>query len=181
MGSGISGSDIDRPALEKQWANQEARAKLSREDRILWDDSRYTVRPFVYYNKVLVVWSVIKGQPQIKEILKVVGIEASFQDGIWLRLYAEVAKREVMINHTPRKLLPSIDVIGWTPFFNELRYVARDWNDNNPRRNLRLHACFKTRGRGDITPDSVLSEGQDFLSELHVFREQFPQYIDTRF
>lgn len=179
MGS-IATGGIDRPALEKQWANQEARLKLGKEDKALWDAARYTVRPYVYYNKVLIVWAVIKGQPQIKEIFKVVGIDSNFQDGIWLRLYAEVAKREVLVTHSPRKLLPNINVFAWVPFFNELRFVSADWEDHNARRNLRLHACFKMHNSGDER-NAALAEGRDYLSELHVFREQWPQYSDTRF
>lgn len=177
MGSNTSAGPIDRPALEKTWANQEARLKLSKEDKALWDSARYTVRPFVYYDKVLVVWTILKGQPQIKEVLKVVGIDANFQDGIWLRVHAEVAKREILINHTPRRIL-DFDVFAWIPFFNEVRFVSPDWENPQARRNMRLHTCFKMRGRGD-EPRPI--EGQDFLSELHVFREQFPQYSDTRF
>jgi hypothetical protein len=181
MGSSNSSGQLDRPTLEKQWANQEALMKLSKEDRALWSTSRYTFRPFVYFDKIMVVWTVIKGQPQIKEVLKVVGIEASFQDGIWLRMQAEVAKREIMINHSPRRILPGLDVIAWVPYFNELRFVGPDWDDPSTKRNLRLHACFKMRTRGDVDPGSVIAEGHDFISELHVFREQFPQYASTRF
>lgn len=179
MGSNNNTGEIDRPALEKQWAANEARLKLGREDKALWDAAHYTVRPYVYYNKVLLVWSIINGRPQVKEVLKVVSIDASFQDGIWLRLRAEIAKKEIQINHTPRRLLPGLDVIGWVPFFNEMRFVGGpDWNDVNARRNLRLHACFKMRSRGD---EHRPVEGHDYLTELHVFRDQFPQYADTRF
>lgn len=178
MGTAVRGG-IDRPLLEKRWANYEARQTLSAEDRGLWDACQYTVRPYVYFNKVLIAWSVVQGQPQIKEIYRVVGLDVSFQDGIWLRMHAEVARRDVTINHVPRKL-PGADVIAWVPYFNEVRFCSPDWDDPDANRNLRLHACFKMRDRAD-TQGAFIQEGRDHLSELHVFRALWPTYKDVRF
>jgi hypothetical protein len=178
MGNAVQGRGIDRDHYEKQWANHEARLKLSPEDKMLWDAARHTFRPYVYFDKVLVVWSVIKGEPQIKEVFKIEGLETSFQDGIWLRLQAQIAKRTVTLSHTPRRMLPDLDIIAWVPYFNELRYASGDWEDLDSRKNLRLHACFKMRAQ---YPGTTLNEGQDYLSELHVFRAQFPQYAAVRF
>jgi hypothetical protein len=179
MGRATQGG-IDRPTLEKRWANYEARLKLGREDKQLWDASNCTIRPYVYFNKVLIAWTVIRGQPQIKEIFRVIGIDASFQDGVWLRLEAEIAGREVTISHSPRRLLPNLDVISWVPYFNEVRFASADWEDLDAKKNLRLCACFKTRERGDGENKLILPD-HDYLSELHVFREQWPQYADVRF
>jgi hypothetical protein len=180
MGSAVSGG-IDRPTLEKQWANHEARLKLNKDDKALWDSSRYTVRPYVYYNKVLIAWTVVKGQPQIKEIFKVIGLDVSFQDGVWLRMHAEIAGCDVMLSHAPRRLLPNLEVLAWMPYFNEVRFASADWDDLNAKKNLRLHACFKMRSRGDEPVTGLIREQHDFLSELHVFRELWPQYAVTRF
>jgi hypothetical protein len=177
---GIAGQGgIDKTALEKQWANQEARSKLSKQDRTLWDAARHTVRPYVYFDKVLIVWTAVQGQPVIKEILKVSGLETSFQDGIWLRMHAEIAGRDITINHCPRRLLPNLDIFGWVPFFNEMRYASADWDDPGAKRNLRLHTCFKMRSDSRDIRDVV--EGHDYISELHVFRAIWPQYASTRF
>lgn len=173
----VDSGEINKPALERQWATQAARKGLNRDDRALWESSRYTVRPYVYFDKVLIAWTVVKGQPQIKEIFKVIGLDVSFQDGLQVRLYAEVAKTETLITHTPHRLLPNLDVFGWVPYFNEVRYASGNWDDPLSKKNLRLCVCLKMLDRGaDRVP-----EGQHVLSELHVFREQWPQYADTRF
>lgn len=174
MGSRQSGV-IDKSAYEKQWASHEARQKLSKEDRHLFETARHTFRPYVYFDKVLVAWTMVQGEPRIKEVFKVVGIDVSFQEGIWLTMYAEVAKRELRISHSPRPLL-DLGVFAWVPFFNELRYASPDWEDPDARKNLRLHACFKTPS----SPDHTV-EGHTYLTELHTFRETWPQYAKTRF
>lgn len=176
MGNSGTGG-IDKNSLEKQWAGREARLKLSPDDRALWNSSQCTIRPFVYFDKIMIAWSVEKGQPQVKEVFKVNALDVSFQDGIWLRMHAEIANRDIVINHTPRRLLPDLKVFGWVPFFNELRFVSADWADVDARKNLRLTACFKTV-QSDGAP---LREGAHYISALHAFREQWPQYADTRF
>lgn len=178
MGKHISG--IDRPDLEKQWANYEARTKLSAEDKALWDSSAHTIRPYVYYDKVLIAWTVIQGQPQIKEVFKATGLDVSFQDGIWMHLDATIAARRVTVNHTPRRMLPDLDIIAWVPYFNEARFGSSDWNDLAAKKNLRLCGCFKMRSSGDDLRVPLV-EGQHYLSELHVFRDLWPQYRSTYF
>jgi len=39
-----------------------------------------------------------------------------------------------------------------------------------------MSACFKMMGKPD-----VFVANQDFLTELHVFRDMFPKYQHTRF
>lgn len=176
MGSVSSGNGFDRAAYEKEWANAEARLKLSSDDKAFWDTCKYTVRPFVYFDKILIVWSALKGQPQIKDILAVTSVDGSFQDGLWVRMRSKVTQQEFVVNHTPRKL-PGLDIFAWVPFFNELRYVSASWDDPMAPRNLRLSVCFKMRHK----PDDMLVENEVYLSELHVFRDRFPQYANTRF
>ncbi len=177
MGNETAGSGgIDRSAYEKDWANAEARLKLGGDDRQQWGASKYTVRPFVYFDKILIVWTLLKGQPQIKDIVAVVGIDISFQDGLWVRLKSKVTNNECVVNHTPRRIL-GLDIFAWMPFFNEMRYAGADWHDPEASRNLRLSCCFKMRHK----PDETLIEGSQYLSELHVFRSRWPQYADTRF
>lgn len=179
MGIAVTGEPIDRRALEKQWANHEAQ-KLGHVDRALWQAARYTIRPYVYFNKVLIAWTVVKGEPQIKEVFKVTGVDMSFQGGVALRMYANVAKREITLTHSPRRILPNLDILAWVPFFNEIRFASADWGDLSSKKNLRLHVCLKMRENGDDMRVELV-EGQDYLSELHVFREMFPQYRHTRF
>ncbi len=180
MGNETGGSDrtssIDRNALEKEWANREARLTLSDEDKKLWSSSRYTVRPYVYYDKILIAWHLQNGQPQVKDVLVVTGLDVSFSEGIWVRIKSKITSREVLVRHTPRRL-PGLNVFCWVPFFNELRFTSGDWEDVQAKRNLRLSLCFRMPDR----PDDNLAEGVDYLSELHVFREKFSQYRDTRF
>lgn len=174
MGNETSG--INKDALEKQWAQQAARQGLSPEDRNIWNELRYTFRPWVYHDKILIAWAYASGEPVIKDIFNVVNLDVSFQDGIWLKLVSKVHKsREVSVTHTPRPL-PGLKVFAWVPFFVDARFVSADWDKPEAPRSLRVAACFKMAGRPDI-----LSPGQDHLSELHVFRETFPQYRSTYF
>lgn len=169
-------SKLDKGSLEREWANHEARLHLSPEDRSVWDALKYTVRPFVYYGKIFIVWHLVKGEPQVKDILNTVGIDASFRDGLWVRLRSEVTKEEFVITHKPRRL-PGTGVFVWLPFFNEMRFVSADWMDPMAPRNLRLSVCFKMRHKHE----EILEEGTDYLTELHTFRSRWPQYKDTRF
>lgn len=172
-----SNPGIDKAGYEKVWANHAARLHLSEADKTLWHASRYTMRPFVYFDKILIAWTVLKGVPQIKDILHVTSLDASFQDGIWLRVQSKVHKGpEHMVTHVPRRL-PGLEIFAWLPYFNELRYASAQWEDPSLPKNLRLAVCFKMRSK----PDFPLVEGEDYLSELHTFREQFPQYAHTRF
>lgn len=177
MGSEIAGGVIDRSGYEKKWANEASRLSLSSDDKSLWSASRYTMRPFVYFDKILIAWDVVKGEPRIKNILNVIGMDASFQDGIWVKLQSKTQPgADILITHTPRRL-PGLDVFAWVPYFVEVRFVSADWETPNSNKNLRLSACLKMRER----PDSVLRENCDYISELHSFRAQFPKYASTRF
>jgi hypothetical protein len=177
MGNEVGGIDkADRAGYEKAWANQSARRTLNDEDKNLWAVARYTVRPYVYFDKILIAWSIVKGSPQVKDVLTVTALDASFQDGVWIKVRSKVSQRESLLTHAPRKL-EGLSIFAWVPFFNELRFASSDWSDPAATKNLRLSACFKMQQR----PDDVLQEGVDYLSELHVFREKFPQYANTRF
>lgn len=183
MGTGNKPSDttgeeklLNKGALEREWASYEARLHLPSQDRADWDTLRFTTRPFAYYDKIFVAWHVHKGEPHVKDILTVVGLDASFREGLWVRLQSEVRKQEFIVSHRPRRLF-DLNVFAWIPFFNELRYVSADWNDPAASRNLRLSMCFKMRHKYE----EMLEEGVDYLSELHNFRSRWPQYRDTRF
>lgn len=168
---------LDKSALERAMAGAEARQKLNTKDKQAWDAFRTTVRPFVYFNKILVAWTLSKGQPQILDIFTVTSANISFQDGLWIVLESKVKDEEVIIDHTPRRLSADLQIFGWMPFFNEMRYHGPDWHDPNSPKNMRLTACFKMVA----APSSAVSEGVHYLSELHVFREQWPQYQATKF
>jgi hypothetical protein len=174
---GIENTGIDRSALEKRWANEQARLTMqTEEDKALWAACRYTVRPFVYYNKILLAWRPVKGQPVIQEVLTVTDINVNFQTGTWVHMKGRVSGQEVVITQVPRRILPNLDIVAWMPYFNEMRYSSQDWENPLSTRNLRLSACFKTRDKPDL-----IVEGQDYLTELHMFRERFPQYSKTSF
>lgn len=173
-----SNSGLDKGTLEKEWANAEARLKLGKDDRAAWNKLTYTVRPYVYFDKILIVWTFEKDQPQVKDIFTVTSLDASFQDGLWVRAKSKVTGYEALLTHTPRRLAPGLDVFAWLPFFNELRFQSADWNNPAAPRNLRLAVCFKMQEHPQATR---LHEGVRYLSELHTFREQFPQFRDTRF
>jgi len=172
---GATSGAIDKDGYEKQWATAAARQNLSQEDRLIWNESRYTIRPYVYHDKILIAWSYANGEPVIKDIFTVQSVEVSFQDGVWLKLVSEVNRRETIITHTPRRL-PDLKIFGWVPFFLELRFASADWDNPALARSLRMSACFKMMGKPD-----VFVANQDFLTELHVFRDMFPKYQHTRF
>lgn len=167
---------LDKSALEREWVANEARLTLSPEDRIAWDTLRYTMRPFAYYDKIFIVWTLVKGEPQVKDILTVNAIDASFRDGLWVRLESDVTKQEYIVGNRPRRL-GNLGVFAWLPFFNEVRFVSADWNNLTAPRNLRLSICFKMRHKFE----EMLEERTDYLTELHAFRSRWPQYRDTRF
>lgn len=176
MGSVLG--QTDKATLERDWANAEARLKLNKLDKASWSAMGHTIRPHVYYDKILVVWQYAKGQPQVKDIFTTVAVDGSFQDGLWVMLRSKITGHESVVTHTPQRLTPDLEIFAWVPFFNEVRFVSQDWNNVNLPRNLRMGLCLKMRE----DPRKVrLREGVDYLSELHVFRETFPQYSDTRF
>lgn len=167
---------IDKGSLEREWANHEARLILSPDDRAAWDDMRYVVRPFVYYDKIFIVWHLVKGEPQVKDIFTATTVDASFRDGLWVRLRSSVTSQECIVSHRPRRLLDS-GVFVWVPFFTEVRFVSADWSDPAAPRNMRLSICAKMRHNHEL----LLEERCDYLTELHSFRARFPQYRDTKF
>lgn len=175
MGNAMTGQD--KAMLEKEWIAAEARLKLSPADKAKWAGLGCTIRPYVYYDKLLVAWHLVKGQPQVKDIFQAVSVDANFQGGLWVCLRSKVTNEEITLTHTPQRLSADLDIYGWMPFFNEVRYASADWNNLKLPRNMRLTACFKMVDN----PDVRAREGQDYLSELHIFRERFPQYSDTRF
>jgi len=169
---------FDKAKLEKTWANYAARHNLRDAERALWNSFQYTLRPYVYYDKILIAWTVVKGEPQVKDVFTVVSIETSFQDGIWLHMRSKVNSHAAdhLMTHTPR-MLPGLNIFGWVPFFNELRFTSARWEDPTLPKNLRLAVCFKMRN----APGKLLTENEEYISELHVFRDRFPQYASTRF
>lgn len=174
MGS-ITGQD--KATLEKEWANAEAR-KLGKDDKAAWQRLGHTVRPFVYFDKILVVWTLKKGEPQVLDIFTVNGVDVDFTSGVTINASGKVSGHDITITQYPQRLAPGINVFTWLPYFNEIRYSSQNWDNPSLPRALRLSACFK------MTEDprrERLREGIHYLSELHVFREQFPQYADTRF
>lgn len=176
MGSNV-GTGIDKPALEREWIGDEAR-KLGKDAKARWMSLAYTVRPYIYFDKILIVWAYVNGQPQVKDIFTITSVDGSFQGGLWAHAKSKVTGDEIVITHQPRRLAADLDVFAWLPFFNELRYVSADWNNPVAPRNLRLSACFKM---AEDPRNTRLKNDQHYLSELHTFREQFPQYRTTRF
>lgn len=174
MGS-ITGQD--KASFEKAWANAEAR-KLGKDDRAAWQRLGHTVRPFVYFDKILIVWTLKKGEPQVLDILAINGVDVDFQNGIWVNGTGKVSDHSFAITQRPQRIAPGIDIFAWLPYFNEVRYSSQDWDNPSLPRALRLSACFKM---AEDPRTGRLREGAHYLSELHVFREQFPQYADTRF
>lgn len=174
MGS-ITGQD--KATLEKEWANAEAR-RLGKDDRASWQRLGHTVRPYVYFDKILIVWTLKKGEPQVLDIFTINGVDVDFTSGVWVNGTGKVSGHNITITQYPQRLAPGLDIFAWLPYFNEMRYVSQDWDKPGMARALRLSACFK------MTEDprkGRLRESVHYLSELHVFREQFPQYADTRF
>ena len=165
----------EKSGYEKEWANNEARLKLSSEDRAIWNCCKCTIRPHVYFDKIFIVWSVKQGVPEILDVLTVESVDATFEMGIWVHAASKLTKAKHVITHTPRRL-PGLDVFVWVPFFNEIRFASNDWNDVTAPRSLRVSLCFKTRDN-----KQRLVEGQHYVTELHVFRDQWPQYASTRF
>ena len=178
MGSSSnSGGGIDKATYEKEWANTEARARLNDTDKAKWAEMGHTIRPFAWWNKIFIVWTYVKGQPQIKEIFNTVSMDASFTDGVWVKLKSTITDRETIITQYPTRLAPGLDLFAWVPYFNELRFASAEWSNPSLPRSLRMSVCFKSK----FDPDKTSREGIDFISELHVFRERFPQYRETRF
>lgn len=175
MGHMVTGG-LDKPALEKEWVGAEVRLKLNDADKATWAGLGWTIRPFVYYDKLLVAWTLVKGLPQIKDIFQAIAIDATFQSGLWLRLKSKITDTEVIVTHTPQRL-GGLDIFAWMPYFNEVRFASADWNNLTLTRNMRVTACFKMAEDPSRRP----REGKHYLSELHTFRAQFPQYKDTRF
>lgn len=169
---------LDKATLEKEWANTEARLRLNREDKGTWDALGHTIRPHVYFEKILIVFTALKGEPQIKDIFTAVAMDGSFQGGLWVRMKSKVTGVETILNHAPQRLAPGLGIFAWVPFFNEVRFTADERNPNSPR-NLRMSACFKMTE--DPHGAGLLREGLDYLCELHVFRSRFSQYASTRF
>ena len=176
--SNIGERSIDKSALEREWAEDEARLKLEPEDRETWNRLGFVIRPFVYFDKILIAWSYQDGLPVIKDIFTVLYMDGSFQGGLWVRIKSKTTGVESVLRHQPQRLAPGLDIFAWLPFFNEVRFVSANWNNPTLSRAARLSACF--RMVGDPRREALLS-GRDYLSELHVFREQFPQYSQTRF
>lgn len=177
MGSYTGSAAIDKGALERGMASAEVRSKLSAQDRSTWEGLRWTVRPYVYYDKILIAWGLTSGQPEILDVFTVEGIECSFQQGLWARLRSRQTGKEVIVTHTPRRLAPELRIFAWLPFFNEVRFHGPDWNNPSSPKNLRVSMCFKM----PMSPKEPLREGVQHLSEMHVFRDQWPQYSHTKF
>jgi hypothetical protein len=177
MGSYTGSAAIDKGALERDMASSEVRAKLSARDRSVWEALRWTVRPYVYYDKILIAWAYTKGRPEILDVFTVESIECSFQQGMWARLRSEQLGEQVIVTHTPRRLSPELRIFAWLPFFNEVRFHGPDWHNPNSPKNLRVSMCFKM----PMSPKEPLREGVHYISEMHTFREQWPEYSTTRF
>lgn len=173
-----SGTGLDKPTLEKDWANEIARLKLSRDDRAVWMRLGHTIRPYVYFDKILLVWTYDRGVAQILDVFTVTTVDASFQGGLWIRALSKTTNNETIITHEPRRLAPGLDVFAWVPFFNEVRYVSADWNNPAAPRNLRVSCCLKMI---EDPLQGKLRDNQHYLSELHTFRAQHPQFRSTRF
>lgn len=174
--SNLAGSS--RPNIreyESKWASAEALTKLSKSDYMTWTQLRYVIRPYCYFNKIFIGWTLQHGVPSVKDVFTVVGLDVSFQEGVWVRLRSATSAREVIINHTPRKL-PNVEVFMWTPFVNEFRYAGPDWEDPNSPKHLRISSCLRMQHGPEF-----LEEGADYVWELHEFRHRFPQFKDTRF
>jgi hypothetical protein len=174
---GTDNGGINKAAYEKNWANHAARLNLDDEGKSLWNSSKYTVRPHVYFDKIMIAWMMVKGSPQVKEVFHVTGADLSLQDGVWVKMQPQIAKGLAhLVTHVPRQL-PGLKVFAWVPYFIELRYASIDWDNPNAPKALRLPVCFKMQEM----PAHPHMESLDYLTELHVFRDMFPQYANTRF
>jgi hypothetical protein len=170
-----SETGLDKVRYEKEWAAQEARLRLDSESRSKWEASTYTFRPFIYYKKILVAWEQRGASIVVKDVFTVVSMDANFREGVWVKVRDQSGKEHI-ITHTPR-LLGDSNIFAWIPYFNEVRWHAGDWTDPTAPKSLRLAACFKMQ----YSPNDPLLDGQEYLSELHVFRHRFPEYAKTRF
>jgi len=144
-------------------------------EQAVWGPLRYTQRPFVYFDKIFIVWAYVNGLPQVRDILVVTNVTLSFQTGTWLHLLSKVTGQTQIITHTPRQL-QGHRIFAWVPYFLETRFVTRDWADANAPRHLKLQACFKSMASREQVLENV-----DYILELHEFRSTFPAYKETRF
>lgn len=165
----------DKATLEKRWAHTSVMFSCPEEEKAVWAPLRYTQRPFVYFDKIFIIWAYVNGLPQVRDVLVVTNVTLSFQTGTWLHIESKLTKAVQVVTHAPRQLLGH-RVFAWVPFFLETRFVARDWADPAAPRHLKLQACFKSAA----SREQIL-EGVDYILELHEFRSAFPTYKDTRF
>lgn len=178
MGNSNPSNGQEKAVLEKEWANAEARLKLGQDDKSVWSALRHTIRTFAYYDKIFVVWALIKGEPVIRDVFTVQSVDATFQGGLWIKASGKISGHEAVITQTPQRLAPGLDIFAWVPYFNELRYASGDWSNYNLPRHLRSSVCLKMRHDPE---DRFLGEGVVCITEMHLFRQRFPQYSQTRF
>jgi hypothetical protein len=166
---------LEKTQLEKSWAEHEATNKLTPTEFALWKRMGHLFKPVAYHHKIFIAWTMQGDTPQVKEVFTVQSVDCSFQAGMWITVYAKVANTHFTLDYTPR-LLPGVDIFGWLPHFNEARYVSRDWSDMSQPMALRMNLCLRMM----VTPER-LQENRDYIQEVHVFREMFPQYSETKF
>jgi len=180
MGTATTASRVqltppERTRYEQIWAGQMARENLNPQDLLLWEQCRQVIRPHAYYNKIYVVWSLQGGAPVVRDVLAVVEASLALQTGIHIHLASRETRDNYVITASPSRI-GNFEIFAWVPYFNEVRFAGRDYSKPGGR-NVRTTLCFKTFAPVGAPP----VEGQDYISELHVFRKDWPAHADTRF
>lgn len=169
MGTPGTKLPVDKPRYEREWANTEALLRLSKPDYKLWEAMRHVSRLHVRNDTALVQFRTVDGGQCVDEIWRASDLRVSFTTGIWLTLRNRHGG-EFNVTHMPTKV-PGSEIFMWLPYFNELRWNAKNWNDPQGRRELQLALAFKSMT--DI--DQHFKEDTDYVLELSKFNKRWPE------
>ena len=162
----------DRARLERQWSVETAQTRLSAEDLGVWEQGRHVHRVMVFQDKTLLHYRNSRRGPELLNVLRVAGVDASFQSGLEVGLLFEGKPQIQSFGHKPKRLRPDSSIFLWTAFFPDLQRTKMGDGD--------FSTWFAVAVKQVTKPENMLN-GAEHLVEVKHFKSLFPQYKNATY
>lgn len=152
--------------LERNWTDESMK---SSPDEAAFKLLRWTRRELVNSGRILMVWRLVQGKPQVLAKLTFIDFEASSDEG--LCAVVEVRWGEdlevVRLTHTPTRIA-NTSAFFWMPYFSKAQYAPFDWYSDGPHL-FRTEVAFRIDSE-----QSSVKEGEITLETLHSLKSRLP-------
>lgn len=162
----------ERARFERNWSAEAAQEALTQDDLGVWFAGKHVQRMMVFQDKVLLHYSNTSKGPKIHNIVRIRGLDASFDAGLSVNISFNDDPGIHTFGHHPTKLRDESSVFIWTTYFPDFQRTKLTGGN--------FATWFAIAIKQETKPEHVV-KGAEHLVEVKHFKQIFPQYKNTTF